>query len=50
MSSTAFTNIATLVTNDPTIGEGALGVLRGATVVIEDSQIKFVGKLSLIHI
>ncbi len=43
MSSTAFTNIATLVTNDPTIGEGALGVLHGATVVAEDSRITFVG-------
>ncbi len=44
MSSTAFTNIATLVTNDPNIGEGSLGILNDATVVIEDSQIKFVGK------
>ncbi|CAN2202940.1 HutI Imidazolonepropionase and related amidohydrolases [Candidatus Nanopelagicaceae bacterium] len=43
MSSTAFTNIATLVTNDPNIGEGSLGILHGATVVIEDSEIKFVG-------
>ncbi len=46
MSSTAFTNIATLVTNDPNIGEGSLGILHDATVVIEDSQIKFVGKCS----
>lgn len=44
MSSTAFTNITTLVTNDPNIGEGSLGILHDATVVIEDSQIKFVGK------
>ena len=44
MSSTAFTNIATLVTNDPNIGEDSLGILHDATVVIEDSQIKFVGK------
>ena len=44
MSSTAFTNIATLVTNDPTIGESALGVLHGATVVVEESHITFVGK------
>jgi imidazolonepropionase len=44
VSSTAFTNIATLVTNDPTIGEGALGVLHGATVVVEESHITFVGK------
>lgn len=46
MSSTAFTNIATLVTNDPNIGEDSLGILHDATVVIEDSQIKFVGKAS----
>jgi imidazolonepropionase len=44
VSSTAFTNIATLVTNDPNIGEGSLGILHDATVVIEESQIKFVGK------
>lgn len=43
MSSTAFTNIATLVTNDSTLGEGALGVLHGATVVVEDNRIVFVG-------
>lgn len=43
MSSTAFTNIATLVTNDSTLGEGALGVLHGATVVVEDNRITFVG-------
>ncbi len=43
MSSTAFTNIATLVTNDPTIGEGELGVLHGATVVVEDNRITSVG-------
>jgi imidazolonepropionase len=43
VSSTAFTNIATLVTNDPTLGEGSLGLLHGATVVIEDDRITFVG-------
>ena len=43
MSSTAFTNIATLVTNDSTLGEGALGVLHRATVVVEDNRIAFVG-------
>ena len=46
MSSTAFTNIATLVTNDPNIGEGILGVLHGATVVIEDGKISSVGESS----
>ncbi len=44
MSSTAFTNIATLVTNDPSIGDGPLGVLHGATVVIENEKISHIGK------
>jgi len=43
VSSTAFTNIATLVTNEPNIGEGLLGILHDATVVIEDDLITFVG-------
>lgn len=38
MSSIAFTNIATLVTNG-SIGDGALGVLREATLVVEDGLI-----------
>jgi len=46
VSSTAFTNIATLVTNDSTIGEGALGVLHRATVVVEDGMIAYVGNIS----
>ncbi len=46
MSSIAFTNIATLVTNDSNIGEGSLGVLRGATVVVEGDKISFVGTSS----
>ena len=44
MSSTAFTNITTLVTNDPSIGDGPLGVLHGATVVIENEKISHIGK------
>ena len=44
MSSTAFTNIAALVTNDPSIGDGPLGVLHGATVVIENEKISHIGK------
>ena len=39
MSSIAFTNIATLVTNDVSAGEGTLGVLHNATVVVEDGLI-----------
>ena len=39
MSSIAFTNIETLVTNDSHIGDGVLGVLHGATLVVEDGVI-----------
>ncbi|CAN2203075.1 HutI Imidazolonepropionase and related amidohydrolases [Candidatus Nanopelagicaceae bacterium] len=39
MSSIAFTNIETLVTNDFRIGDGTLGVLHGATLVVEDGVI-----------
>ena len=31
MSSLAIENIGLLVTNDPSLGEGPLGILRGAT-------------------
>ena len=39
MSSVAFTNIATLVTNDPSIGNGDLGLLQNATVVVDNGLI-----------
>jgi imidazolonepropionase len=39
VSSVAFTNIATLVTNDPSIGNGDLGLLQNATVVVENGLI-----------
>ena len=39
MSSIAFTNIETLVTNHSHIGDGVLGVLHGATLVVEDGVI-----------
>lgn len=39
MSSIAFTNIATLVTNDSSVGEGVLGILRNATLVVENGLI-----------
>ena len=39
MSSIAFTNIATLVTNDSSLGEGDLGILRKASLVVEDGLI-----------
>lgn len=43
MSSTAFTNIGLLVTNDPGIGEGALGLLKNVTVLVEDGVIVSIG-------
>jgi imidazolonepropionase len=39
VSSIAFTNIATLVTNDASSGDGILGLLREATLVVEDGLI-----------
>lgn len=40
---TALTNIGTLVTNDPALGEGALGVRHDAAVVFEDGVVAWVG-------
>jgi imidazolonepropionase len=39
VSSTAFTNIATLVTNDSTHSNGVLGVLQNVSIVVEDGLI-----------
>lgn len=39
MSFIAFTNIATLVTNDSSVGEGLLGLVRGASLIVEDGLI-----------
>ena len=39
MSSLAIENIGLLVTNDPSIGEGPLGVVRGATLVFEGDRV-----------
>ena len=44
MSSVAFTNIATLVTNDGALENGQLGVLNGATVVVEDGVIASISR------
>jgi imidazolonepropionase len=46
VSSTSFTHIETLVTNDPSLGEGPLGLIHDATVVIEDGLISYVGSKS----
>ena len=39
MSSLAIENIGLLVTNDPSLGEGPLGVVRGATLVFEGDRV-----------
>ncbi len=39
MSATVIDNIGRLVTNDPALGEGPLGVRRGAALVIEDETV-----------
>jgi imidazolonepropionase len=43
---TALTNIGSLVTNDPALGEGILGLIREAVVVVEDDRITWVGPSS----
>ncbi|NKR41182.1 imidazolonepropionase [Rhodococcus hoagii] len=40
---TALTNIGTLVTNDPSLGDGPLGVRENAAVVFEDGVVAWVG-------
>ncbi len=41
--STALTGIGTLVTNDPTVGEGPLGLIRDAAVVFDGGVVAWVG-------
>jgi imidazolonepropionase len=43
MTTTVVVNIGSLVTNDPALGEGPLGLLQNAAVVIEDGGIAWVG-------
>lgn len=46
-TSTVITNIATLVTNDPSLGDGSpLGVVRDAAVVIEGDRVVWTGDSS----
>jgi len=47
VSSIAFTNIATLVTNDSSVGEGDLGILRNTTLIVEDGLITEISQGSL---
>ncbi|MBB4894816.1 imidazolonepropionase [Streptomyces olivoverticillatus] len=44
--STAIINISSLVTNDPSLGEGPLGLIQDAAVVIDDDRIAWVGGTS----
>ncbi len=46
MSHLALTNIGELVTNDPNIAEGPLGILESAAVVIADGLVAWVGSAS----
>ncbi|MSO27951.1 MAG: imidazolonepropionase [Candidatus Nanopelagicales bacterium] len=43
MSATALTNIGSLVTNDETLGNGALGIIEDAALVFEGELISWVG-------
>ncbi|GAA0470476.1 imidazolonepropionase [Streptomyces olivaceiscleroticus] len=43
MSSTAITHIGSLVTNDPSLGAGPIGLIEDATVVIEGDRVAWVG-------
>ena len=43
---TALLNIGSLVTNDPTLGDGMLGLIPDAAVVIEEGRIAWVGRSS----
>ncbi|MFC4585363.1 imidazolonepropionase [Sphaerisporangium corydalis] len=43
MSSLLIANIGSLVTNDPGIGEGPLGLVRDAALVVEDGRVVWAG-------
>ncbi len=40
VSTLALDNIALLVTNDPALGEGPLGLVRGAALVFEGDRVR----------
>jgi len=46
--STAFTNIGSLVTADESLGEGALGIIRDAAIVVTDGKVEWVGSASAV--
>ena len=43
MSSVAITDIGSLVTNDSNIGDGALGILTNAAIVVVDGKVAWIG-------
>jgi imidazolonepropionase len=43
MTTTVISNIGSLVTNDPALGEGPLGLVEDAAVVLDDGRIAWVG-------
>lgn len=43
MTTVALTNIGSLVTNDETLGVGALGIIENAALIFEGEQITWVG-------
>ncbi|MCP3820526.1 imidazolonepropionase [Streptomyces sp. A3M-1-3] len=45
-TTTAISNIASLVTNDPSLGEGPLGLIQDAAVVIDGDRVAWVGESS----
>ncbi|MER7794668.1 imidazolonepropionase [Streptomyces sp. NPDC097640] len=45
-TATAIIDISTLVTNDPSLGEGPLGLIQDAAVVMEDDRIAWIGDSS----
>ncbi len=45
-TTTAITNIGTLVTNDPSLGQGPLGLVTDAAVVIDGDRVVWVGTTS----
>ncbi|MFF0479273.1 imidazolonepropionase [Streptomyces sp. NPDC004284] len=46
MTTTLITNIGSLVTNDPTLGEGPLGLIKDAALVLEDEKVSWAGPAS----
>ena len=43
MTTVVYDNVGMLVTNDPALGEGALGIIRGASVVTDGERVLAVG-------